>query len=411
MKNAGIKAAWYASIMLLGCALCVLAAPCQAAYASSAAPAPQNAAGSAGSTGSADSADYADSTDPTEGVDKQLNGIDFGGVDKIIRDNGAPVNSLRELVDSVISGKLDLSPGGLLRSGLRLIFNELYAQASLIRSLLIVALLSALFKVMTEAFRNKGVGELGFYASYVVLIVILFQSFQIALGITQGLVGTVAGLMEACVPLVVTLLIMTGSVATSYVFNPLILMASGVLTEFVSRVLLPVIAFAAMIHIVNYLTENAALSKLAELFKDGCQFVVKLMCVLFVMALSLQKISMPILDNVTFKTAKSAVGAIPVVGGAINGAADVVLLWAGAARSGVLIALLILAVMICAVPIIKVFALFLVYRLTAAVIQPVADKRIAECIDGMGDFTLAFGSVCVLTALMFIVMAVITLAF
>jgi len=400
MKKTGPKVVVGMFVFLL----CMLLLPCRAAFASSGVSAgppqpPQSA--QAGQSGQ----------DARQGVSQQLNGIDFSGIDKLIKDSGAPINNLRELVDSAIAGKLDLSPGSLLAQAARLIFNELYAQADLIRSLLIVALLSALFKVMGEAFKNKGVGELGFYASYVVLIIILFQSFKIALDITQGLVGVVAALMEACAPLVVTLLIMTGSVASSYVFNPLILFASGILTEFVSRLILPVISLAAMIHIVNYLTESAMLQKLSELLKDGCSFIVKALCLLFVAALSLQKISMPILDNVTFKTAKSAVGAIPVVGGPINSAADVVLLWAGAAKSGVLIALIILAVVIFTVPVIKVFALFLVYKVTAAVIQPVADKRIVECVDGMGDFALVFTGVCVLTSLMFIVMAVIVLAF
>ena len=397
MKKTGPKVVVGMFVFLL----CMLLLPCRAAFASSGV-----SAGPPQPTQSAQAGQ-----DARQGVSQQLNGIDFSGIDKLIKDSGAPVNSLRELVDSAIAGKLDLSPGSLLAQAARLIFNELYAQADLIRSLLIVALLSALFKVMGEAFKNKGVGELGFYASYVVLIIILFQSFKIALDITQGLVGVVAALMEACAPLVVTLLIMTGSVASSYVFNPLILFASGILTEFVSRLILPVISLAAMIHIVNYLTESAMLQKLSELLKDGCSFIVKALCLLFVAALSLQKISMPILDNVTFKTAKSAVGAIPVVGGPINSAADVVLLWAGAAKSGVLIALIILAVVIFTVPVIKVFALFLVYKVTAAVIQPVADKRIVECVDGMGDFALVFTGVCVLTSLMFIVMAVIVLAF
>ena len=84
--------------------------------------------------------------------------------------------------------------------------------------------------------------------------------------------------------------------------------------------------------------------------------------------------------------------------------------WGGAVRSGVLIVVIIGVVMYCAVPVLKIAAFILIYKLTAALIQPICDARIVKAIDGAGNIAAVALSATVLVSVMFIFTAMILLS-
>jgi stage III sporulation protein AE len=93
---------------------------------------------------------------------------------------------------------------------------------------------------------------------------------------------------------------------------------------------------------------------------------------------------------------------IPIVGKYLGDATDTVLgctlLIKNAAGIGVMIGIIV----ICAVPLLKMFAILILYRLVCALSEPVAEKRITACITEMpNSLTYLIGIVCAVT-LMFL---------
>ena len=86
-------------------------------------------------------------------VFQQLEGYDLQALDR----PGLP--RFLDLAQQAVRGELDLSLGGLLSAGGELIFAEFFANGVLIRQLLIVAVLGALMRVLTQAFTHKSAGE------------------------------------------------------------------------------------------------------------------------------------------------------------------------------------------------------------------------------------------------------------
>jgi stage III sporulation protein AE len=71
-------------------------------------------------------------------------------------------------------------------------------------------------------------------------------------------------------------------------------------------------------------------------------------------------------------------------------------------KNAIGIAGLIIIVLICFIPVVKIMALITIYRLTGAIIEPVSDKRIVQCITDLGNsLTLIFAMV-VSVAVMFL---------
>ena len=310
-----------------------------------------------------------------------------------------------------VGGDLDLSMGGIIEGALRLFFDEMWRNGALIRQLLLIAILSAFIKCLSDSFQTKSVGEVGFYASYLLIIATIFTSFRIAAGLLTDLVMQTTGMMEAAVPLMVSLMAMSGNVTGAAVLNPVLFMGLTIMARFIAYVFIPVITGAAILHVANHLAEGSTLTKAVDMLKNGAKLTLKFMVFLFLALLTLQRVSAPIINNLALRTARAAAGAVPVVGGALNSAMETVVHLSTAARSGVLVALVIVICAAVAVPLIKLLSFVFIYKLVAALIQPICDERIVKCLDGLGDYIGLLLGAGVLVSVMFIFTCVIMLSF
>lgn len=318
--------------------------------------------------------------------------------------------NVKELAASAVKGDLDLSPSRIFNSILRTLFRELFLNGRLMMNLLVVGILGALLKTLTDSFQNKGAGELGFYAGYIVIVMLLFASFRLAVDVSRGLITTLAGIMQASIPLMLGLLVLTGNVTGAAAFHPAMIFAVNIISLVIESFILPAIVFAAILRLVNYMGNRDMLTKLADFAKTSISWVLKSILAVFMLVLSLQRVSAPILNNLALKTARFTVGSLPVVGDLLSGTMDSVLYWSTAAKNGVMVALVVGVIIVCALPLIKIAALFVAFKLTAGVMQPVCDERIIKCIDGVADFIalLVWASVTVVVMFLFALMIILS---
>jgi len=319
--------------------------------------------------------------------------------------------SFTDWVWRAVNGELDISLSGISEWALRSFFHEVFLNAALIRQILLIAILSALIRCLSDSFKTKAVGELGFYVSYILIIATVFASFQVSIGILNNLVMQATGMMEASIPLMLSLTAMSGNISSAALLNPILFMGTAIMARFIAHVFIPVVTAAAVLHVINQLVEGGMFSKAVSLMKKGSVLALKLMVFLFLSLLTLQKLSAPIVNNLALRTARAAAGAVPVVGGALNSAMDTVINLSAAARSGVLVALVIVICVAVAVPLLKLLSFVFIYKAAAALIQPVCDARLVNCLDGLGDFIGMLLGAGVLVAVMFIFTCVILLSF
>jgi len=346
-------------------------------------------------------------------LDKQLEMMDFGEVDAVIR--GSSYGGVRgvdfpTLVGQAVRGEVDLSPQGIGMSVLQSLFGEASALLSMMRHMILIAVLGAVFRELSASFQRKAVSELGFYAHYLVILSILLSSFSMCVGLVQALSGELCAFMMAAQPLLVGVVSIGGQPAAAFAFAPVLLAATNTVAFVVQEAIVPVITLAAALQVVNYLSERPMLEKLSGLLRDGIRWALRGMAVLFVSVLSIQRMSAPAVQTAAAKTAKLAVNMVPVVGTALTDTVDSVMAWAGVARSGVMVAAVVVLALMCAAPLLEMAAFVLIYKLTASLIQPVADARVVKVIDATGAFAGLLLGASALVAVMFIFMVMIVLS-
>jgi stage III sporulation protein AE len=287
-----------------------------------------------------------------------------------------------DLVGDAITGQLDLSFNGLLSSFGEIIFAEFLANGALLRQLIIIAILGALMSCLTEAFKHKSAGETGFYVTYLMAALLAVSSFYVSVEILNGLVGLVGAIMYASIPLMIGLMAMGGNFVGAASLHPILFFAMQVITKFVSDVFIPLVLASAALDIAGQVASDGhKLEKMAGLLRKIANWSLKGIIALFAFLITLQRLSAPIISNAALRTSRSVVGAVPMVGNAFTAAVDTVVNFSTAARSGVLVALVIVLCFVLASPLLKMFVLSFIYRVTGAFLQPVADKRLVTLMD------------------------------
>jgi len=301
--------------------------------------------------------------------------------------------------------------GGIFFGGLRLLFAELFANVALMQQLIFVSVLAAVLKILTESFKSKSVGELGFYVCYLLLIIIIFSSFRLAILVTGDMIQNISHFVRVSIPVVISLVLMSGNMTGAYVFHTLFLFAIDIINTLIRTFLMPLIIFMATVQIVNFLTENEILSKLSESVQKIIIWGLKTLAGGFIAVLALQRISTPILNNLAIRTARLTINVVPVVGDMLSGAVDSVLYLAQATKNGVIVAVIISVVYIGILPVVKLTALIFIYKFVAAIVQPICDKRIVKCLDTIGGYVGILLGICVMVIVMFTIALMLLVTF
>ena len=290
-----------------------------------------------------------------------------------------------DLVRDALSGRLDFSPTGLLNAFANIVFAEFIANGQLIRQLLVVAILGALMSVLTEAFTHKSAGETGFYVTFLMTAALAVSSFYIAVDTLGRLTNTVSGIMQTALPVMVGLMSMGGNFVGAAGAHTLLFFALQFLGRFMTAIFVPLALAAAALDIASKLSaDGAKLDMLAALTYKIADWSLKGVLALFAFLITLQRMTAPIVSNMALRASRNMIGAVPVVGSAFTAALDTVVGFSQAARSGVLVALVLVLCGAVAGPLIKIAALSFIYRMVGAFLQPVADQRLVAFIDGIG---------------------------
>lgn len=328
---------------------------------------------------------FAEETADAICIEGETEGLDTDAVDAATEEMDAEV-SFSDLLAEILSGEFDFTFANIKEKALELTFGELRMQGRLLAQLVLIVILSAILKQCSDFFQGKNVGEMGFYVCYMVLIVAILTSFY---SISQSVVERMRGLcgvFGAMVPIFLVLSASSGNLTQGALMGPTLMGGATALSVGISYVLIPAIQLSIALEMTDHISEKPILGKFAELLRQCISWGMKGAAMLFMLLLSLQKIGGGALNGLAAKTAKIAVGAVPVVGGVMGGAVETAAAMAGTLKSGTLVAAVVLLLLLCLPLLIKLLVILLVFRLTAAAAEFICEERLVECIAAAGEY-------------------------
>ena len=149
--------------------------------------------------------------------------------------------------------------------------------------------------------------------------------------------------------------------------------------------LLPGANMYILLCLVNNLTREDMLSKMAELLETLINWGLKTMLGAVLGLQAVQGLVAPAMDAVRRTALGKTVSAIPAVGNAVNAVTELILTGTVLVKNCLGAVAVIAVVFIGVQPMLHYGLLSVSYRFLAAVAQPVSDKRIVGCLETMGE--------------------------
>lgn len=343
-----------------------------------------------------------------ETVLAELDRLDMEMIDHAAEEAEAE-SSFSVLLREILTGEFDFSFSMLKEKAEEAAFGEIRIQGQLLVQLVLVVLLSAVLKQLSDSFQGKSVGEMGFAVCYMVLVVLVLETFYDISACVAERMQALCGVYGAMVPLFLILCASSGNVTQTSLLAPTIMGGLGALSWGVSHVLIPVILLTVSLELADHISERPILGQFAQLLKQCISWGMKGTAGAFMLLLSLQKIGGGALNGLTVKTARAAIGAVPVVGDMIGGTVEMAAAVAATLKSGTLVAAAVFLILLCIPIVMKLAVIFLLFRFTAAAAEFICEERLVECIAAAGEYTGLLLGVIVLGEGMFLFSALLLL--
>ena len=263
--------------------------------------------------------------------------------------------------------------------------SEVRDNASAMVYILLLAVLSAVLTNFTKVFENSKTADIGFYIVYMLLLAVLLKSFRTTHAVAELVLGQMTEFMKLLMPTyMLTIAAAKGGTTATVFYEFLIALIYGV-NFILFRLLLPMCNIYVVLCLVNYISKEDMLSKLAQLIQSAIGWGLKTMLTVVVGLNIVQGIITPAVDSFKTSAIHKAVSAVPGIGGTMNAVTEAVIGSGMLIKNGVGVGILLLLVLISLIPIVKLTVFVLLYKLTGALIQPISDKRMLDCIHTMGE--------------------------
>ena len=326
------------------------------------------------------------SLDETETTEELLKEINLADVQKMLDDfMGADSFSMKEALIKLTRGEQAFSKEAVQEFVYRFFFYQLDQEKELFVKLILLILLSAVFTSFAEVFENNQIGDISFFVVYLLFFTILMDSFSKMSSSLEKTISWMTEMMKGLAPAYYMTVCAASGAASAVVFYEGVLLMVWGIQWLLLTVLLPASGMYVLLQLVNSLSREEMLGKMAELLNTAVSWGLKSLLAAVVGLQIIRNLVAPVMDSVKRGLLSKAAGALPGVGNAVNMVTELVVTSAVLVRNCLGVVILVVFVLIGAGPMLHYGILSLLYRLLAAVAQPVSDRRMVRALGTMGE--------------------------
>lgn len=310
--------------------------------------------------------------------------------------------NVKDILNSAIKGDIDNKT--IYSKILKLLGKEVNSNLKVLISILVIIVIHGILKSITDSLENSNISQIIYFVQYILIVTLIMSNFTEILNLVKETTNDLVGFINVLMPLLLTLMVYTGSITTSTMLEPIILFAINCIGNIIANILIPIVLIIVVFSIISKISERVQIDKLSKFFKSGVIWFLGVILTIFVGVVSLEGTLSSSVDGITAKTTKAVVSnMIPVVGKVLGDAVDSVLGCGVILKNAVGIVGVIIVIGICAMPIIKIATLSIIYSFASAIIQPIADEKIVKLLEEMGGvFKIMLGILCALSVMLMV---------
>ncbi len=327
-------------------------------------------------------------------IEEQMEALNLGQFiqegEKYTKD-AFPEISIKELITQSLTGKVNNSL--MYKAVLKILGKEIVSSITIIGSILAIIVIHSILKSISENLGNNNTSQIAYFVEYILIITMIMANFAVIIESIKNTISNLVGFMNCLVPILISLIIATGQVASGAVLQPILIFAVIFIGNIINLVILPITTASMILSIASNISDKVQIGNLAKFFKSSITWFLGFIITIFVGLLSLEGTLTSSVDGITIKGIKSAASTfIPVVGKALGDSVDTVLGATSLIKNSVGFVGIVIVIAICILPIVKLIILNIMYSLLGAVSEPLADKKIVNVIGQVsGVFKILLG--------------------
>lgn len=304
-------------------------------------------------------------------------------LDKDVRES-LPDFSLSAIFEGLKKGELQLTPQALGNGIMKAVLKQVAANAPLIAKLLILAVLCAVINQLQSAFSGN-VAKITQMLIYLVLLGIAVASFQIALDVGRQAIDHMVSFMQATLPVMYAILLAMGNLTSAAIFKPIVLGSLVFLASIIKSVVLPLFFLSIALRLFNSISDQFKLAKFSSLLDFAGKFCIGAVMTVFIGIMAVQGITGGVADGVALRTVKYSADLIPVVGKFFKDAVELVVTSGLVLKNALGLISLLAIVFITLAPVIKIIAMMFTFKISAALVEALGEKKLAESLQDMAN--------------------------
>ena len=308
---------------------------------------------------------------------------DYSAIDRAVRQNSGYSISFQEIINQ-ITGE-----GGVTGQGIFPVLNKTFLQVitgskTAVVQIIILALFSAAIRCFGPSACKEQISDTAQMILSISLTAVLIASFYTACTISTDTLEGCISVYKAVVPVFFSAVAFASGNVTAAVYYEIVLMLITTVNLLFKSVLIKVDQIYMLISMADAVAKEERFTKAAELCVQVMKWSGRTALVVFTGLGGLKGMLVPVSETYKKKMLYRAVQTLPGVGSSIETVTQTVWGAAKIIKNGIGMAAVIAVLIVCAVPVLKLVLMAVLFKVTAAVIEPVADKRVVKAVNALG---------------------------
>lgn len=292
---------------------------------------------------------------------------------------------LGKLFETIISGDIVGALSDVWKGAIHNLSLQTLGVREVLVYLIVLGIIAALITHFVEVFDNHQIANISFYFVYLLLIAVLLRCFQTAASITSEAINNIVAFIQIFIPTYFLSVGVATGTTTATAYYQLLLLLIYIVEKIIKVIILPTIYGYVLLSVINGIWIEERLSLLTEFMEKAIKLALKISLGLVTGISIFQSMITPVIDSVKASALQKTVSAIPGIGNLADGVVDVVIGSAVVIKNSIGVAMLLLLLAICILPMLRIFLIALLLKFAAALLGIVSDKRITACTDKVGN--------------------------
>lgn len=295
---------------------------------------------------------------------------------------------LKQLFELLLQGKITEVMKLLFQDMGQMFSGEIKGCVEILVLLLCIGMLAALLMNLTDLFENRQIADIGFYFVYLFLVLILLKVFGMVTDTAQTVISDMLLFMRLFMPVYFLAVGAAAGVTTALLYYQFVMALIYAVEAALSAFLIPLIQVYIFLAFMNGLWADEKLHMLLELIGRIIGYLLKLSFGVVTGISMIQTMITPVIDSVKLSTVQKTISLIPGIGNVSDSVAEIVIGSAVLIKNSAGVLAVFLLVLLCLLPVAKIWILAMLLKFSAAITGIVSDRRITSCMDRVGEGSL-----------------------